>query len=130
MSWPVAQGTLATMAAIALGAVLGAWSRWALGLWLNRPGAGLPLGTLVANCVGGLLIGALMALIERRPEWGVLRPLLITGFLGALTTFSTFSAESLALIQRGAWGSALVHTLAHTLGALLATAIGWRLLRA
>ncbi|MFN5512179.1 MAG: CrcB family protein, partial [Burkholderiales bacterium] len=70
MSLPVAAGTVGTMAAIALGAVLGAWSRWALGLWLNRPGAALPLGTLVANCVGGLLIGALIALIDRKPEWG------------------------------------------------------------
>jgi CrcB protein len=121
--------TGASLAAIGLGAVLGAWSRWGLSVWLNRPGAMIPWGTLVANLVGGLLIGAALALIERRPEWGALRPLLITGFLGALTTFSTFSAESLALIQRGAWAGAFVHTLAHTVGALVATGIGWRLLR-
>lgn len=121
--------TGASLAAIGLGAVLGAWSRWGLSVWLNRPGAMVPWGTLVANLVGGLLIGAALALIERRPEWGALRPLLITGFLGALTTFSTFSAESLALIQRGAWAGAFVHTLAHTVGALVATGIGWRLLR-
>lgn len=117
------------MAAIALGAVLGAWSRWALSLWLNRPGVPIPMGTLLANLVGGFVIGALLALIERRPEWGHLKPFLITGFLGALTTFSSFSAESLALVQRGAWSAALMHTLVHTLGALAATAIGWRLMR-
>ena len=121
--------TAGVMAAIALGAVRGAWSRWALSIWLNRPGALIPMGTLLANLVGGFVIGALLALIERRPEWGSLRPFLITGFLGALTTFSSFSAESLALVQRGAWSAALIHTLAHTLGALAATAIGWRLMR-
>ncbi len=121
--------TAATLMAIGVGAVLGAWSRWGLALWLNRAGAHLPLGTFLANLVGGLLIGAFLGALERRPEWGALRPFLVTGFLGALTTFSTFSAESLALIQRGAWGGALLHTLAHTLGALAATVLGWRLLR-
>ena len=123
--------TAATLLAIGAGAVLGAWSRWGLSVWLNRATQplSLPLGTLVANLVGGLLIGAFLGALERRPEWAALRPFLVTGFLGALTTFSTFSAESLALIQRGAWAHALGHTLAHTLGSLLAAAIGWRLLR-
>jgi CrcB protein len=98
------------MAAIALGAVLGAWARWGLALGLNRHGAAMPWGTLAANVAGGLAIGAALALFERRPELGAAwRPFLVTGFLGALTTFSTFSAESLAMIQRGAFGLAAAH---------------------
>jgi CrcB protein len=119
-----------TMAAIALGAVLGAWARWALALGLNRHGAAMPWGTLLANLAGGLAIGAALALFERRPELGAAwRPFLVTGFLGALTTFSTFSAESLAMIQRGAFGTALLHAMLHLAGALGAAALGWRLLR-
>ena len=120
----------ATWAAIAAGAVLGAWARFALGLALNRAGTPMPWGTLAANVVGGLAIGAALAVFERRPELSAAwRPFLVTGLLGALTTFSTFSAESLQLIQRGALGHALLHTGAHLLGSLAAAAIGWRLLR-
>ena len=120
----------ATWAAIAAGAVLGAWARFALGLALNRAGTPMPWGTLAANVVGGLAIGAALAVFERRPELSAAwRPFLVTGLLGALTTFSTFSAESLQMIQRGALGHALLHTGAHRLGSLAAAAIGWRLLR-
>ncbi len=120
----------ATWAAIAAGAVLGAWARFALGLALNRAGTPMPWGTLAANVVGGLAIGAALAVFERRPELSAAwRPFLVTGLLGALTTFSTFSAESLQMIQRGALGHALLHTGAHLLGSLAAAAIGWRLLR-
>jgi CrcB protein len=115
---------------IAAGAVLGAWGRWLLGLALNRAGQTLPWGTLAANVIGGLLVGAALALFERRPELSAAwRPFLVTGFLGALTTFSTFSAESLLLIQRGAIGHAIVHSTVHLVGALAATAVGWRLVR-
>jgi CrcB protein len=119
-----------TLLAIAAGAVLGAWARWGLALALNRPGAALPWGTLAANVAGGLAIGAALAVFDRRPELAAAwRPLLLTGFLGALTTFSTFSAESLQMLQRGAFGQALVHSAAHLAGALAAAAIGWRLMR-
>jgi CrcB protein len=119
-----------TLLAIAAGATLGAWARWGLALALNRPGAALPWGTLAANVAGGLAIGAALAFFERRPELaGAWRPLLLTGFLGALTTFSTFSAESLQMIQRGALGQAVAHSAAHLFGALAAAAIGWRLMR-
>ena len=82
---------------------LGALARWGAGLWLNARWAGFPLGTLFVNCVGGLLIGMALAWFERSPN-ELLRLLLVTGFLGGLTTFSAFSAESLLLLQRGALG--------------------------
>jgi len=116
--------------AIGAGAVLGAWARWLLALALNRVGQPMPWGTLVANLAGGLAIGVALALFERRPELAAAwRPFLITGFLGALTTFSTFSAESLVMLQRGAFWQAALHSVAHLLGALGAVALGWRLMR-
>jgi len=118
----------AGLAAIGVGAVLGAWLRFALGLALNRALPGLPLGTLVANVAGGLMIGAVVAWLGRHPELSPLwRLFMVTGFLGALTTFSTFSVESLALIQRGDFGWALLHTALHLFGALAAAALGFRL---
>lgn len=114
--------------AVAAGAVLGAWLRWGLGLWLNVDGRGLPYGTLLANVAGGLLIGVAVAWFTRHPAidpaW---RLFAVTGFLGALTTFSTFSIESLGMLQRGAFALALAHTLAHVAGSLGAAAIGYRL---
>jgi CrcB protein len=112
--------------AVAAGAAAGALLRWFTGLWLNPQWGGFPLGTLLVNCVGGLLIGVAMVWFARQPS-EVLRLLLVTGFLGGLTTFSAFSGESLALLERGDWAWALVHTLAHVLGALACAAIGWRL---
>lgn len=117
-----------SLAVIALGAVLGAWLRWGLALWFNGRWPQIPLGTLVANLLGGLVAGLALAWISRHPElsphW---RLFLITGFLGALTTFSTFSLESLQMIQRGEFGWALAHSAMHLLGALAATALGWKL---
>lgn len=115
------------VAAVAAGAAVGALARWGAGLWLNARWAGFPLGTLAVNCIGGLLIGLALAWFERTPN-ELLRLLLVTGFLGGLTTFSAFSAESLLLIQRGQWVLAAGHTLAHVLGALACAAIGFRVL--
>ena len=84
--------------AVSGGAALGAVLRWAAGLWLNASWSGFPLGTLLVNCVGGLLIGAALAWFERSPN-ELLRLLLVTGFLGGLTTFSAFSVESLLMLQ-------------------------------
>ena len=95
------------------------------GLWLNAHWAGFPLGTLFVNCVGGLLIGVALVWFERTPN-ELLRLLLVTGFLGGLTTFSAFSVESLILLQRGELGLALGHTLAHVVGALACAALGFR----
>lgn len=110
--------------AVALGAAGGALLRWRAGLWLNASWSGFPLGTLFVNCVGGLLIGASLACFERLPN-EFLRLLLVTGFLGGLTTFSAFSIESLLLLQRGQWALAVGHSAAHVFGALACTALGF-----
>lgn len=114
------------MLAVAAGAMVGALARWGAGLWLNARWAGFPLGTLFVNCVGGLLIGVSLAWFERSPN-EMLRLLLVTGFLGGLTTFSAFSAESLLLLQRSHWLLAAGHTLAHLIGALACAAVAFRL---
>ena len=116
--------------AVGGGAALGAWSRWALGLWLNALLPQLPLGTLAANLVGGYLIGlalAWFALAEGVPP--ELRLLVVTGFLGGLTTFSTFSAEAVGLLARQQFGWAAAHIVLHLGGSLLATALGFVTLR-
>jgi fluoride exporter len=117
--------------AVAIGAVLGAWLRWGLALWLNGLERLLPWGTLLANLVGGLLIGGMAAWLARHPDLApAWRLFMVTGFLGALTTFSSFSLESLALIQRGAFGLAVLHSGLHLFGCLAAAAIGYRLMSA
>lgn len=116
---------LISLFAIGLGAALGAWLRWGLGLWLNPAVPELPLGTLSANLVGGYLIGLAIAFFIQHPgispEW---RLFIITGFLGGLTTFSTFSAETVTLLLRGqyAWGIGII--AAHLGGSLLMTVMG------
>jgi fluoride exporter len=112
--------------AVAVGAAIGGLARWRVGLWLNAQWPGFPLGTLAVNCVGGLLIGLALVGFERAPN-ELLRLLLVTGFLGGLTTFSAYSIESLVLIQRGAWALAAGHTFAHVFGALACAALGYRL---
>ncbi|MBL8303389.1 MAG: fluoride efflux transporter CrcB [Ideonella sp.] len=114
--------------AVAGGAAAGALLRWVAGLWLNGSWGGFPLGTLLVNLVGGLCIGIAMVWFVRSPD-ETLRLLLVTGFLGGLTTFSAFSGESLALVQRGHWGLALGHTLAHVTGSLASAAAGFHLAR-
>jgi len=112
--------------AVAVGAVFGALLRWWAGLWLNAQWAGFPLGTLLVNCAGGLMIGVALYWFQRSPN-ELLRLLMVTGFLGGLTTFSSFSGESLALIQRNEWALAVGHTLAHVLGSLACAGVGYRL---
>jgi fluoride exporter len=111
---------------VSVGASLGAVLRWLAGVWLNARWSGFPLGTLLVNCVGGFLIGIALYWFERTPD-ETLRLLLVTGFLGGFTTFSSYSVESLIMLQRGELSLALAHTLAHVLGALACTAIGFRL---
>ena len=111
--------------AVAAGGIVGCLLRWLAGLWLNARWSGFPLGTLFVNCVGGLLIGAALYWFERSPN-ETLRLLIVTGVLGGFTTFSSFSVESLIMLQRGELLLALTHTLAHVLGALACAAIGFR----
>ena len=111
--------------AVGIGAAIGAWGRWGLSLAFNALFPLVPLGTLIANLVGGYLMGISMGLIGLggllSPE---LRLLVTTGFLGGLTTFSTFSAESVTLFSRGDYGWATLHLMSHLFGSLLLTALG------
>lgn len=115
----------AQFASIGVGAAFGAWLRWGLSSWLNPKLPLWPLGTLVANLVGGYLVGIAIAFFAARPgldpEW---RLFAITGFLGGLTTFSTFSAEVSQLLLRGDWVSGLALAAFHLLGSLLLTVVG------
>jgi CrcB protein len=110
--------------AVALGAALGAILRWQASLRLGVVVAGFPLGTLAVNVVGGFLIGLALVFFRFYPEATNSRLLIVTGFLGGLTTFSSFSGESLLLLQDGRWALALAHSAAHLLGALAAVALG------
>lgn len=116
-------------ASVAAGAALGALARWGAGMAMNGWWPVFPLGTLFVNGLGGLLIGIAMVWFQRSPD-EVLRLFLVTGFLGGFTTFSSFSAESLGLLQRGEPGHALLHSAAHVFGALICTAAGYALARA
>ncbi|MEO8671346.1 MAG: fluoride efflux transporter CrcB [Tahibacter sp.] len=111
--------------AIGVGAAFGAWLRWGLSLWLNPLFPLLPLGTLTANLVGGLLMGLAMGITAEiaslSPE---VRLLVTTGFLGGLTTFSTFSGETANLLVRHDYGWSAVLILAHLLGSVSLTLAG------
>jgi CrcB protein len=111
--------------AIGLGAAGGAWLRWALGLLLNPLLPTLPLGTLAANLVGGYLMGIAMGILTHYASLPAEARLFITtGFLGGLTTFSTFSAEAVTLLSRHQYGWATAHISAHLLGSLAMTMLG------
>ena len=117
--------------AVGLGAALGAWLRWGLGHALNAMWPQIPPGTLVANLVGGYLIGIALGWFAVNP--GVapeVRLLVVTGFLGGLTTFSAFSAEASDLLSRQQYGWALGHVGLHVLGSLAATGLGFATLAA
>jgi CrcB protein len=118
-------------AAVGIGAALGAWLRWGLSAWLNPRIAHFPLGTLASNLIGGYLVGLAVAYFAFRhdlpPAW---RLLAITGFLGGLTTFSTFSAEVTALLMQGNYASGAAVAFAHLVGSLALTAAGFATFRA
>lgn len=115
------------VAMLCVGASLGAIARWQLSLWLNTGSHWLPVGTLVANLVGGWLIGLLVAVFQAHPEMDpAWRLASITGFLGALTTFSTFSMETVSLVQQERIGQALGLAALHLLGSLALTWVGLR----
>jgi CrcB protein len=117
--------------AVGLGAALGAWLRWALALWLGALHGMLNLGTVAANLGGGYLVGLALGFFAAYPhippQW---RLFAITGFLGGLTTFSSFSGESVLLMQRGDYGWALAHTALHLLGSIACCIAGFATWRA
>ena len=116
--------------AVGGGAAVGAWLRWWLGVLLNPVFPTLPLGTLAANLAGGLLIGFAMELLTRHAVLPAEARLLVTtGFLGGLTTFSTFSAEVVTLLMRREylWGSITIAS--HVVGSLVMTIAGIMLIR-
>lgn len=112
--------------AICLGACVGALARWQLGLWLNHPHAFMPWGTLAANLIGGYLVGLILAWAHHADLAPVWRLMLVTGFLGALTTFSSFSAEVVEMMLADRWGQALATVALHLLGSLTMTFVGIR----
>ncbi len=117
--------------AVAIGAVLGAWLRWGLSETMNNMHRHVPLGTLAVNLVGGYLIGLALAYFETAPSisphW---RLFVVTGFLGGLTTFSSFSGEAMALLQRGAYAWALGHAGLHLFGSIAFCIAGFATYRA
>lgn len=117
--------------AVGMGAALGAWARWGLSVWLTRLHVHINFGTVVANLAGGYLIGLGLGFFgtypHLAPEW---RLFAITGFLGGLTTFSTFSGESMMLLQRGEYAWAGAHILLHLAGSILCCIAGFATWRA
>jgi fluoride exporter len=115
---------------VGLGSALGAWARWGLSIWLNSIGM-IPLGTLMANAIGGFLMGIALALFQTMPqlshEW---RLFIAMGFLGGLTTFSTFSAQAFVLLQKQAYVWVGLHIFTHVVVSVLLTIIGyWSVMR-
>ncbi len=123
---PTAPSLLFSLLAISVGAALGAVLRWLLGLKLNALLPAVPLGTLAANLIGGYLIGIALAFFNTHstlpPEW---RLFVITGFLGGLTTFSTFSAEVTTHLHDGRFGWAFMVIAIHVLGSVGMTLAGF-----
>jgi CrcB protein len=122
---------MAPVIAICIGACAGALLRWRLGLWLNTPTSLLPWGTLAANWVGAYAIGLTVAVLHANPHIDpVWRLAIVTGLLGALTTFSTFSIEVITLLQQGRFALALGVSSLHLFGSLLLTWLGLKTLAA
>lgn len=117
--------------AVGAGAALGAWLRWGLSSALNQVVPTLPLGTLASNLIGGYLIGIAVEVLVHHsvltPEW---RLFIITGFLGGLTTFSTFSAEAVHLLSRQDYGWAAALIAVHVTGSIVMTFLGIATVRA
>ncbi len=117
--------------AVGVGAAVGAWVRWGLGIALNTVLPNLPLGTLAANLLGGYLIGIAVEFFAQHAELPVeLRLLIITGFLGGMTTFSSFSAEAVGLLNAARYGWLLLLISTHVIGSIAMTLLGVLTVRA
>ncbi|MEQ1349678.1 fluoride efflux transporter CrcB [Acinetobacter junii] len=112
---------------IALGSILGAWLRWLIGLKLNPIFPAIPLGTVTVNFIGGFIIGFAISYFSQNALSPNYKLFVITGFCGALTTFSTFSAEIIALLQQGKLSYAVAAIVIHVIGSLVFTLIGMSL---
>ncbi len=112
--------------AVSVGAALGSLLRWGMAASLNHLFPALPPGTLAANLIGGYLVGVALAVLanapQLAPEW---RLFIITGLLGGLTTFSTFSAEVVTALQHGRAAWALTTVVGHVLGSVAMTFAGF-----
>ena len=112
--------------AIGAGALLGAWLRWGLSVWLNPSPGQFPVGTFLANLSGSYAIGLVIGWTVLNPDLpAAWRLFLVTGLLGALTTFSTFSAETITFLHEGRWGLGVTYALSSMLGCLALTSLGW-----
>ena len=111
--------------AVGVGAALGAWLRWWLGIALNAVAPNLPLGTLAANLIGGYLIGIAVEVFSQQGALPVeMRLFVITGFLGGLTTFSSFSAEAVGLLMESRYAWAILLIVSHLIGSIVMTVLG------
>jgi CrcB protein len=111
--------------AVGVGAVLGAWLRWWLGIALNYLNPNLPYGTLGANLLGGYLVGVAVQYLSQHAALPIeVRLLVITGFLGGLTTFSSFSAEAVGLLMQNRYGWAVALIMSHLAGSIIMTILG------
>ena len=111
--------------AVGIGAALGAWLRWWLGIALNAVAPNLPLGTLAANLIGGYLIGVAVEVFSQQGALPVeMRLFVITGFLGGLTTFSSFSAEAVGLLMESRYAWAILLIVSHLIGSIVMTVLG------
>jgi CrcB protein len=111
--------------AVGVGAALGAWLRWWLGIALNAVTPNLPLGTLAANLIGGYLIGVAVEVFSQQGALPVeMRLFVITGFLGGLTTFSSFSAEAVGLLMESRYAWAILLISSHLIGSIIMTVLG------
>ncbi len=123
--------TISTLLAVGLGAAAGAWLRWGLGYMLDPVFPTVPMGTLAANLLGGLLIGLVLGAFTHFQALSTeARLFLATGFLGGLTTFSTFSGEAVSLLLRQQYAWFAGHVGLHVVGSLAMTLLGFGLIRA